>query len=276
MAQQQMDGLVLTRAEMLALMSAVNPPGLIGIDRDELVPGDQETHRALALEGFQQLEARGLVRRQDDTYLFNPEFLLMGQVVGYPQLVSLLIKDLPNVGQQSFVFYQAEQFIVEHTMPEAEHYRLATIPNPVAQIERMAFVLPVNQDASAPRYDGVVTQEAFFQARDLINDGDRAGGARALAGGGLDQAATEALIATMEAPLFSGTVACMRINPPEVVDARNLALLQGERHAWLLEQVTPGEPVFRVRTIDSDEFKEALWVTLRGLAEAPVGGASVG
>jgi hypothetical protein len=268
MQQNHLDGLVFSQAELLALMDAVRPPELLGIDTEALIPNEPERHRALILEGTEQLKARNLLSVENDVHILHSELLVIARVIAFPQLITLLLKDIPAVGQQKFVYYQADLLIVEHTMPEPGAYRFAVVPNTLAQLDRMVFVLPVGQAVEEPDYDFVLDQEVFFQARELVLSGEMERAASKLAAQGVDSGTARALLQAMESPRFSGTVAYLRVETPDVLDAVNLAVLQGERSAWVMGQIEPGVTDLRLRTVEAGEFKEVLFEALLSLVQA--------
>ena len=265
-----LDGIVFSQAEMLVLMNALQPDDLIGIDSDALIPADRETHQALILAGMQQLIDRDLLVIKDGVHVLNRDLLAMAGVVAYPQIVTILLKDVPEVGQQQFTYYMSDQLIVEHTMPAAQQYRLATIPDLRAQMERMVAILPVQQQVSRPGYDFTVPQDIFFRARERVLAGELGQADDALIAAGVGAESSQALLQAMAQPLFSGTVAYMAAEPPRVVDARNMAVLQGQDSAWAVFPVSAGQ--FQVWTVAGDTLLERLLDEWQELAASRVEG----
>lgn len=250
MRRTHLDGVVFSQAEMLALMNAVQPQDLIAIDSNALIPADTNTHRALIREGLQQLIERGLVTVEGDVYVLNPELLLIARIVAFPQIVTMLLKDVPERGLQKFVYYQASQFIVEHTMPADQQYRFATLPNVTAQMERMAFVLPASQKTDQPSFDFEMPQECFFRVRELILTDSFANADLYLKTLDLPPHAMDTLLSAMADPLFSGTIAFLAVEPPQIMDTRNLMVLQGQDSAWTI--LAQGSGALRLRTVAAD------------------------
>jgi hypothetical protein len=62
----------------------------------------------------------------------------------------------------------------------------------------------------------------------------------------------------MREPTFSGTVALLKRRNEEIVDARNLAALQGPDSAWLMYQVEPGAEVLHIETADATPMEQRL------------------
>jgi hypothetical protein len=263
MRPTHLDGIVFSQAEMLVLMDAVRPDDLIGIDSDALIPADRGAHQNLIRAGIQELVARDLMSIEDEVHVLNSELLLIARVVAFPQIVTILLKDVPEVGRQQFTYYQADQFIVEHTMPAAQQYRFAALPDVKAQMERMTFILPVQQEPDQPSYDIEVPQDSFFHVREqvLADALDAAG--QELQAQGLAPEMAQVLLHAMMAPRFSGTVAYLAVKAPRVIDARNLAFLQGHDSAWVVLPAAAGW--LRLRTITADEMPEALFAGWQAL-----------
>lgn len=258
MNREHMDGLIFSREEFLVLMDSLKPPALIGFATEDFVPASQEEHQAMIRDGIQRLIERGLLEIRDDVNVFQPELALMARVLAYPDLVFLLLRDDPGLGSRRFNYYQANQFIVEFTQPTDETFRLAGVPNTVALLNRMAYILPVSQPAAALHYDAVLSKENFFGARELVSIGDEEGAMGLLAQSILPVAA-KALVTAMVAPAFSGTVAYLRVIESTAVDGYNLAVVQGNETAWLMAPINAEAESFQVTTCLDSEFQDRLF-----------------
>jgi len=263
MRPTHLDGIVFSQAEMVVLMHAVRPEDLVGIDSTELIPTTPEKHQAMIRAGIEELVARGLISIENGVHILNPELLLIARIVAFPEIVTILLKDIPEAGQQKFAYYQADQFVIEHTMPAAQIYRFATLPDVKAQIERMAFILPVQQKTGQPGYDVTLSQECFFQAREQVMVGALDAAGRMLRAEGLPAATVDALVHAMASPRFSGTVAYLKVEPPRVVDAWNIAFLQGHGSAWVILPEMEGR--LHLQTITADDTSNTLFAGLQKL-----------
>jgi hypothetical protein len=255
--ERTQDGLVFTRAEFLTLLAAINPPDLIGIDADSIIPSDPATHRAMITEGVEQLRARGFVTTQGDTHLINDEVLLMAGIVGFPQMVVMVIKQTPELGLQQFTYYLAEGIIIEHTMPDVDQYRLASISSLALWLDRLAFVLPVTQADAQADYTIPIAQSLLTGAQTAAQNGQTDHALELLTTAGVAHDGAQTLVTAMANPVFSGSVAFLRTDPPNIVAARDVALLQGEASAWAIYQPEPDGLVV-VRTLTGDAVKDVL------------------
>ena len=119
---------ILDRAEILALMTAVNTSLIMGIDNDRLVPDTQEKQAELAWQGIDSLKQRGLLRVENDTHIVNGDLMMMATAIAFPQVMTFITRDLPGEGQQQFLHYRNDPVNVELTMPTEAKYRLAALP----------------------------------------------------------------------------------------------------------------------------------------------------
>jgi hypothetical protein len=268
-----MDGIILDQGEFLLLLDAVNATELIGIDQAKVLPADRETHMQLALEGIGKLKARNWLNLQDDVYLLNPDLVVMVGTVAHPDLVMVVIRDIPDVGTQEFLYYRSDMTVVEFTMPEEGRYRLATLPNLEMTLERIRFLLtPPDGNESGADHRFTMDQDAFFQVRERILAGDGTGAEALLAAQGVHENTRRDLLEAMENPVLSGTVAMLRCESDTVTDARNVAVLCGPKAMWLFRQVSPGTPEIVGETIAPDALPGVLLDQLLGMVEAPAAG----
>ena len=236
-----MDGIILDQGEFLLLLDAVNADELIGIDPAKVLPANPETHNRLALEGIKKLEARGWLNRRDDMYMLNPDVVVIVGTVAHPDLVIVVIRDIPDVGTQEFLYYRSDMTIVEFTMPEEGRYRLATLPNLEVMLERIQFLLTTPDKAeSGAAWQFSMDQDAFFQVRERMLAGDRAGAGALLVAHGVDDETRADLLNAMQEAVMSGNVDILRDESDNVTDASNTAVLRGPESMWLFRQSSPG------------------------------------
>ena len=261
---------ILDQAEMLALMTAVDTSLIMGIDNDRLVPDSQEKQTELAWQGIDSLKQRGLLRVVDDTYILNGDLMMMGTAIAFPQVMTFITRDLPGEGQQQFFHYRNDPVNVELTMPTLEQYRLAALPDAVAALERIRQILPVPFTEATISVQEAIDQELFFQIKTWTEQGEFDQAKEALQANGFTVEAAEQLVQTIHSPTLGGSIAFMQVADQEVVDGRNLALVQDEQVAWLLYQTVPGEPVLSVTTITAVTYSTALLETLNSLLQPEV------
>ena len=248
-----MDGLVFNQAEFLALMSAVNASGLIGVDSNAIVPDDKVTHQKMVLSGLEQLKERGIVEEKDGVMLFPPDLVGMAAAMSEPQLVVQVTREEPEVGQRLFMMYQAFQFIVEFTLPAEGQFRMARIPSTPAMLQRIHFLLDVG-DNDTQKVSFTVDQNAFFQSKAAIDEGKDELALSTLQNNGASAKEASLLVTVMKHLRLIGTITWLRTENGRVLDGRNLLILKTAGSCWALYQQKAGQSQLMVETVDRQAF----------------------
>lgn len=256
--EQTTSGLLLDRSEFLVLMDAVKAPAVLGLDTASLVPADKAQHQALVLSGLARLTERGFMRVQGDVHVLDARVLALAMAVGHPRVAAITRKDTPGLGSQLFLHYLAPPILVEQTLPDPEHHRLALLADMPTLIERLLAILPAQDTRAMPDEQALLTMDAFLALKSQAESGDRAAAQAAAQRAGLSTAGAARLVAALAAPDFGGTIGLLKVGEDEVEDARNLALLQGQGAAWLIKQTIPGADTFELTTTDGFEVRRQL------------------
>jgi hypothetical protein len=256
-----MGGIILARPEFLVLMDAVQAPGVVGLDVLELVPQDAEEHKAVVAAGIQQLKERGALSVQDGINVLDTTLLGMAMVIADPELALITMRDTPDVGGQLFLHYKAQDLVVEQTLPSEEEHRLALMSQ-AELVDRIVEILPLHASSTDADGRAVLEQDAFIEVKDLVEAGDASKASKVLAKQRVEGGFAESLLASMTAPEFGGTVAILRCKQGQVVDARNLAVIQGSEAAWLVCQAEPASAGFEVSACDEGMMRSLLsdWI----------------
>jgi len=261
---------ILNQAEMLALMTAVNTSLIMGIDNERLIPDAQEKQAELAWQGIDSLKQRGLLRLENDTHIVNGDLMMMAAAIAFPQVMTFITRDVPGVGQQQFFHYRTDPVNVELTMPTEVQYRLAALPDAVVALERIRQILPVTFVEETISEQQTIDQELFFQVKTWAEQGEFLQAEEALQANGFADESAAQLVQTIHAPTLGGTIAFMQVEDQEVVDGRNLAMVQDEQAAWLIQQAVPGEPVLSVVTVTAVAYSTALLEALNSLLQPEI------
>ncbi len=256
-----MGGITLARPEFLVLMDAVQAPGVVGMDALELVPQDADEHKAIVASGIEQLKERGALRVQDGINVLDTTLLGMAMVIANPELALITTRDTPDAGGQLFLHYKAQALVVEQTLPSEQEHRLALVGE-TELVDRIIEILPVHKGASSSDTRAVLAQDAFIEAKELTEAGDASKASKVLEKQRVEAGLAEALLAALTEPEFGGTLALLRCKKGQVVDARNLAVVQGPETAWLVCQAEPGSAEFEISTCDEEIIRSLLskWI----------------
>lgn len=256
-----MGGISLARPEFLVLMDAVQAPGIVGLDAVELVPTDADDHKALVAQGIESLKERGALRVEDGINVLDTTLLGMAMVIANPDLAIVTTRDNPGTGQQVFLHYKAQALVVEQTLPSEQEHRLALVGE-AELIDRIMEILPVSIEDHGEPMQVSLDQDEFFKVKDLAEGGEGAKALKVLGKQGIQPDMGEALLASLADPEFGGTVAILRCKKGQVVDGRNVALVQGAGTAWLLSQTKPGSTDLDLATCDGNLVRSLLtdWI----------------
>lgn len=263
-----MDGLILERNEFLVLLEAARTNKIIGLDSETLIPHDQATHLAALNQGVQGLVAKELATiSADETVMIEREILEFSQIVAFPDIAFITTRDTPNIGSQLFLHYVNQLGVVEQTLPNEQQHRLAFLPDMLVLFDRLAFLLEV-QPSKAFEASVRLSQNEFMAIKELAENRAEAEAFKRLSRAGLEEQAAQALIEAIQAPVFSASLAILRCEDTEIVDAINPAILQGPTSAWAIQLDEADLATFEVQSIDQAWLRQQIQHWFEQLATA--------
>ncbi len=263
-----MDGLILERNEFLVLLEAARTDKIIGLDSENLIPQDQASHLAALNQGVQGLVAKELATiSADETVMIEREILEFSQIVAFPDIAFITTRETPNLGSQLFLHYVNQLGVVEQTLPNEQQHRLAFLPDMLILFDRLAFLLEV-QPTKAFEASVRLSQNDFVAIKGLAEDRADAEAFKRLTKAGLDEQAANSLIEAMQAPSFSASLAIVRCEGSEIVDAINPAILQGPNSAWAIQLDETDPEFFEIHSIDQVWLREHIQRWFEQLATA--------
>lgn len=252
-----MEEIILSRAEFLVLLDAVGASAVVGIDTHMLIPQSIEEYRELVETGQQLLAERGLlVLTSEGVRALDRRLVVIAQTVLRPDLAVVSVREQPSVGRQLFLHYQRDNAAVEQTFPAAGQHRLAILPDVDALFERLLVIFPVESNVSTPIV--LIDQNVFESVQALANQHDTPGARTMLAQAAVADDLAIGLVTAIAEPVFSGNIALLRCVGEEIVDARNILILQGPTTAWSVGQANPGQPTLQVQAVSADQTRNQL------------------
>jgi hypothetical protein len=242
--KKSMQELFLTQAEFLVALNAVGGTALVGVDaRIPLFPEDKEEREAVLKQGRDLLEQRQ--RAAGNTLI--ADLLRMARIMAYPQIAMLISRKIIPLGRQLFALSQSEEGIIEHTCPREGVHRLAPIPNVPTLLTRAAQILSLpNQAPSDISFE--IEQEMFSQLHDAARYAQHDLALEMLRRASMLSPATEAFVEAMEQPIFGGEAVFFKCADKTVIDGRDIVLVRGQKTAWYVMQVIPGQPRLLVKS----------------------------
>ncbi|MBL8097319.1 MAG: hypothetical protein JNL73_24280 [Anaerolineales bacterium] len=250
--------IVLDRAEFYTLASLFRAEEIIGLDAEALIPTQAAEQQALYDRGREQLRERELLRinARQEVELEQGLRDLMATVVN-PENALLVVRSLPELGRQLFLYYERGHVFVEQTLPDDHSHRLGLVGDHDALVARLLELFPVTAAPFAPDAFTVATND-LLQAYQLAGEG-QAERARAV----LEAArSSNAALATQMAEVFahaafSGNISLLKLVPGRTTRSHDIALAQGPDGAW---GITGGAETdtLRVERMNATVLRETL------------------
>jgi len=238
MAQEPTE-LILSRAELVYVLNALQATRIVGVDLKEFTCPRQKLE-ALLEEAEQSLIARSLltVDNQSQTRLLAPELVEMVGALAFRSLAFVLVRGVRGKGQQLFIFNLYQDIMVEHTQPQDGIHRLAlisTLEDLFARIESLVPLQPVIREG---RPEFTIAQTEFERLRQQVQAGGNGEALSTLVAAGLAEDLAPLLIQALQNPLFTLSLACLECEGDAVVDASSVAIFADEQSAWGIWQGT--------------------------------------
>lgn len=265
-----MSGLILERAAFATTMHAVGATSLIGLDLADLLPQSPAARRTVVEQGLAALRRCDLlVEGPASKPQIHPELLELCRVLANPEVAAVTVR-VTSEGRQLFMHAVSGGHVVEHTLPDPDHHRLAVLPDEAALAHRIAAILPLGDVPVTPAV-GRMETTALNQLLKHVRLGQHAEARALLAGCGLGLVERTDLLDALVTPVVRGTTALMRCVGAHVTAAFNPAFVQGSATGWLIAQERHGAPVLRVERANSAVARERLSEWLATLLPAPAG-----
>ena len=258
-----MSDILLERSEFLVLMNAVRASAVVGIATDKLFPSKKSKLKAEIERGIDLLKQRGLLRVESGIHVINAELVAMATAIAHPEIAVLTTRDNPGQGQQLFLHYQSDSMVIEQTFPNEREHRLAQIPDTQALVGRIQEILPVTDEPTNSGASATMEQKVFFKVKEYAEKHKRDTAVTTLHQYGLTNGQAEQLIDSIQHPIIGGNVALLKCEGEEIVDARNLALVQGQQSSWSIRQAEQEPQLFIIETTNSSAVRLLLssWLT---------------
>ncbi len=250
--------IVLDRAEFFTLASLFRAEGIVGLDAGSLLPEQPAEQQALYDRGREQLRERELLRFNAHHEVELEQGLrdLMATVVN-PENALVVMRSLPELGRQLFLYYERGHTFVEQTLPDERSHRLGVVGDHDALVTRLLELFPVTHAPFTPDAFTVATNE-LLQAYQLAGEG-QAERARAV----LETArSSNAALATQMAEVFaharfSGNLSLLKLVPGRTTRSHDIALAQGPEDAWGITTL-PDADTLRVERMNATVLRETL------------------
>lgn len=251
--------ILLSREELLFLLSVLQAQFLPGLDEDpegSLTSAQQELALRVARRA---LQARELLRiRPDGEYALHNSLLRAVGVCAYPQNTIFAYHWPPNNESPIRTFFHIRgNDGVMHTRPDPALHRFALMP--AAQVPSyLANVCQLREDSQQANIELSISNQAFLQARQQIDNGDLQAAQRSLESGG---ASPE--VANLFAKSLSGSIAVSILQIVKQsgasVEKQDITLIQNGVHGWIMQPRNPEDTShLHIRSLQADTFLKSV------------------
>lgn len=220
---------VLSRAEIYYLMQLLGAKAMIGLGTAESAPD-------VLNDGRDSLIQRGLVTTapagaQDKV---NDALLSMTMTSFFPDGALVVVRNLPEIGEQVLLFFRRETSMVLHTFPEQLSHRMAPLDRPQAidLIQRWFPLTAYPISASSL----LLTAERFEGLRYKSETHQRGSALQLLVDSSLVDEEKVNLVEAIEQRTISGSFATMQCTGDTITTAYSVAVVAGPATAWLISQ----------------------------------------
>lgn len=221
---------VLSRAEIYYLMQLLGAKAMIGLGTAESAPD-------VLNDGRDSLMQRGLVATapagaQDDKV--NDALLSLAMTSFFPDGALIIVRNLPEIGDQILLIFHRGSSMVLHTFPEQFSHRLAPLDSPQA-IDLIQRWFPLT---AYPVSDGnlLLTTERFEELGDKAEAHQKEAALQLLADSPLADEEKVNLVEAIEQRTISGSFAAVQRSGDTITTAYSVAVIAGPATAWLISQ----------------------------------------
>lgn len=249
-----MSGVVLEKAEFAYLLAVLHADAIVGVDDPTLFPVEKEARDATLAEGFRLLQEHGWLTPIGDTGQRNLDdlLLLMAAVIADPVYVSFTVRNAGKGNQQLLLHYVAEPEIVELSTTPEQKYRLGTVPDRKAMVQRIGEMLGLPEATGASRFQFSIDEPAFLEIQGYVAAGQREQAAAMLRERGVNGKYGEALLSALSANDAGGMVIVARPSGGQIAAGRKIMVFSQADMAWLARREDAETTSLSVETIQAD------------------------
>lgn len=240
---------VLSREELYYLMKLLGANVMIGL-------GAAESSSAVLDRGRVSLAQRGLVTTDPtgSKDKVDDRLLPLAMASFFPDGALIVVRNLPEVGEQVLLFFRRETSMVLHSFPEQLSHRLAPLDNQQAvDLIQRWFPLTAYPWSESSL---LLPVERFEKVRDKAEAGQKDTALQLLVDSAPALADEEKinLIKAIEQRTISGSFAVVQCTGDTITRAYSVAVVAGPSTAWLISQPEDDSQgdYFSIRRVGAD------------------------
>lgn len=230
---QTTEELVISRAELIYVLNTLHVTRIVGMELKEFALPKLQLD-AMLRDGEHSLIARSqlTVNQQTRSFVLSPTAIGLVRALAFRDLAFILIRGVRGKGQQLFVFNRYQNMLVEHTLPRASQHRLATVGTLDDLFARLESLVPLQPVLREDRPEFTITPVRFEQARQQIQTGQVSEAISTLVAAGLDENLAPLLVQSLQKPLFTLSLACVKCERDMAVAVSSVAVFADEKSSW--------------------------------------------
>jgi hypothetical protein len=233
------EAIILSRAELIYLMDMLDAQHMIGLDMigEESPRSNNGDHEGVVQKGRSSLMQRGLVRPGKNGGSDRAEGKLLKCAITsfFPQSSLVVVRNIPELGDQVLIFFRRDDYLLLHTFPEESTHRMESFDHPNQVLEMLLEWFPLRR---YPEGESCLrlSLDRFEYLQGLAERGEEDAVVGLLQDQPLGDDEKLDLVRAIENRIISGSFAVLYIKGAEIRDAYSTAVLADANTAWLLEQ----------------------------------------
>ncbi|KPK88321.1 MAG: hypothetical protein AMJ88_19220, partial [Anaerolineae bacterium SM23_ 63] len=231
--------IVISRAELIYLMERLDAQRMVGLDMlgDDPSAFYEENRESVIQEGRSSLIQRGFVLPGEGGASDKAEGMLLKCAIAsfFPDSTLMVVRNIPQLGEQVLIFFRREDYILLHTFPEEHTHRMEPLDHPDRVLEILLEWFPLYQYPMGES-QLQMSLDRFEDFRGLAESRQEDAAVELLQNQALGDDEKLALVQAVENRAISGSFVVLYLEGEVIHDAFSLAVFADGKTAWTLEQ----------------------------------------
>jgi hypothetical protein len=237
--ENDQEAIVVSRAELIYLMERLDAQRMVGLDMlgDDPSAFYEENRESVIQEGRSSLIQRGFVLPGEGIAGDKAEGMLLKCAIAsfFPDSTLMVVRDIPQLGEQVLIFFRREDYILLHTFPEEHTHRMEPLDHPDRVLEILLEWFPLHQYPMGES-QLQMSPDRFEDFQSLAESRQENAAVELLQNQVLGDDEKLALVQAVENRAISGSFAVLYLEGEVIHDAFSLAVFADGKTAWVLEQ----------------------------------------
>jgi hypothetical protein len=234
--------IIISRAELIYLMERLDAQRMVGLDMlgDDPSAFYDGNRKSVIQEGRSSLIRRGFVLPGEGGASDKAEGVLLKCAIAsfFPDSTLMVVRNMPQLGEQVLIFFRREDYILLHTFPEEHTHRMEPLDHPDRVLDMILEWFPLNRYPKSESHLRIA-QSRFEDIQSFAEQGEEDAAIGVLQNQPLSDGEKKSLVHAIENRAISGAFAILYLEGEVIRDAFSLAVFADGKTAWVLEQ--PGD-----------------------------------